>query len=367
MSFASAVRSCRPGLVTVVPGFGATPAWESLGRPPFCYHEEIACGLAHGAALVGVRAATLMKTHGLLKAANQVSSSLSCGVRAGLVHLVFEDPEAQHSDNVLQAGPFLDALGMPWLEAGDAPEATLPEAFARSERLGLPVAWVVDGRTISPETPEPMPPPASSPSGPRDPQRHLVSPFFAGYQHQVLQARLAGRPADSVPRPPLPPLPGLPAFRLLEPFLEVLREVRPEFVAGDATMASASGLPPYGCVDAVTCIGGSLPMALGALAVGLPEAWAVVGDFSFLTMGPLALLEAVHRGLPLKVILVSNGIAAATGGQAVDSALVDLALAPYASQTRRLAPGEDPRGALGELRETPGLRILVVEVDPGAA
>ena len=364
---ASALRACSPGLVTAVPGFGVTPAWEALGRPLLSYHEEIACGLAHGASLCGVRSASLVKTHGLLKAANQVSSALSCGVRAGWVILVFEDPLASHSDNVLSARPFLEALGLPFLSCDDDPERILPEAFQRAERVGLPVAVVMDGRTLyqgDPESPpEPWTAPAHpAPSAPRDPQRHLVAPIFAPYQHEVLQARRAGLPADSVPRPPLPSVPGRPEIRAMEPFFRALRDHRPPFVAGDTTLSSLYGLPPFGCIDAVTCMGGSLPMALGALAVGVPEAWAVAGDFSFLSTGPLALLEAVQRDLPLKVAVLANGVAAATGGQPVSQALLDRALGPYASRVRRLLPGEDPGPCLEAVRRDPGLRILLVDL-----
>lgn len=353
MNVASVLRSGRPGLITAVPGFGVTSVWEGLGRPRLSYHEEVACGMAHGAALNGVRAASLMKTHGLLKAANAISSGLSCGVRAGLVHLVFEDPEARHSDNFLSAGPFLDALGLP--------QADLETAFDHSERLQLPVAVVLDGRTVAAETaPDPVVHP-TTPTPPRDPQRHLVMPLFTAYQQQVLQARREGRDPEAIARPPLPALPDLPAMR---PFFEEFRRHRPAFVAGDTTLASLFGLPPYECVDAVTCMGGSLPLALGALAAGLPEAWAVAGDFSFLSMGPLALLEAVQRDLPLKVLVVANGVAAATGGQPLDPRLLDLALAPYASQVRRLSPGDDPGPILAAMRQSRSLGLLVLDLPP---
>jgi len=366
---AAALRALCPGPITVVPGFGVSPVWEALGRPPLSYHEEIACGLAHGASLAGVRAATLIKTHGLLKAANQVSSALSCGVRAGWVLLVFEDPLAQSSDNVLAARPFLEALGLPHLGGDDDPQAVLAEAFDRSERSGLPVAVVVDGRGLDqdPSAPAPAPwalalPPILPP--PRDPQRHLVAPLFAPYQHQVLQARLAGRPADSVPRPPLPALPERPEVQAMAPFFQAFREQRSPFVAGDTTLSSLYGLPPFDCVDAATCLGGSLPMALGALTAGVPEAWALAGDFSFLSMGPLALLEAVQRKLPLKIAIFANGVAAATGGQPISLYLLDMALAPYASRTRHLLPGLDPHPLLRATREAQGLQILLVDLRP---
>ena len=369
---ASALQACCPAVVTAVPGFGVTPVWEALGRPPLSHHEEVACGVAHGAALTGVRAASLLKTHGLLKAANQVSSGLSCGVRGGLVHLVFEDPEARHSDNLLEATPLLQALGLPFLRCEGPPEPVLAEAFSRSEEHGLPVAVVVDGRGLSlpgpdPDLPRPASGPLPSPVAPRDPQRHLVGPLFAAYQHEVLQARRSGRPAGSVPRPPLPPLPDTPAIRAMEPFFQAFRLERPDFVAGDTSLSSLYGLPPFGCVDAVTCLGGSLPMALGALAAGLPEAWALAGDFSFLSMGPLALLEAVARELPLKGVVFANGVAAATGGQPVDPRLVELALAPYASRVLRMDPDQPPGPVLAQMRRTAGLQLLVVELAQGSA
>lgn len=81
-AIADTLRDSHVRLVTAVPGHGATQTYAAWQRgkevpPPFSFHEEVAVGMVHGAALRGHRSAVLLKAHGFLKAANAVDAVLA--------------------------------------------------------------------------------------------------------------------------------------------------------------------------------------------------------------------------------------------------------------------------------------------------
>lgn len=379
---ARSLLSLDCSLFTHVPGFGGTEVFAALGEllspPPVgSFHEEVAVGLAHGAALKGRRTAVLMKTHGYLKAANAISDALFCGTSAGLVLVLFEDLDGSHSDSIFHIEPLLEAMQIPYLRLErHSVVSTLRAVFARSEQLSLPCVVVVDSALVhepaladeaAPEpSPEPLPAP---PSYQRDLQQHLVGPLFSGYQRQVLDAKLAGREWSAVPRPTLPSIeqvpPGMrPTVAMYRGFYEVFREFRGDTVIGDTSVASMFALPPFGCIDAVSYMGGSVPLALGALLAGHENVWAVSGDFSFLAAGHIALSEALSRGLPLRVALFRNGRAQATGGQPLPSAPLDAVLHGYERYVRSIADPQDKAevtAALSEATAAAELRVVVLE------
>lgn len=338
------------GVAAWVPGLGVTGCAEAYaavaGRAaPPSFHEEVAVGCAHGAAIAGMRSAVAMKTHGLLKAANAVSDAVFCGTTAAFVLVIADDPTGIQSDSVIAAGPVLDALELPWVASGPATiGCDLSRIVARSERLGLPAAIVIDAADAS--TPavatdaEPVPP---SPTYRRDPVRHLLVPALIRHQRAVLSARLAG--TDPPPPPPLPRFPdGIPprwrpALDRYGPLFRAFAARRSSFTAGDIGISSCYGFPPYDAIDVVTYMGGAIPLAIGAHLAGRTDAWAVTGDFSFISAGHLGLLEAVAREVPLRILLLANGQAETTGGQPVPSSLLDRVLDGYADA---IVPLDDP-------------------------
>ncbi len=377
---ARALRDARATVVTCVPGAGATlvyEAWTHLAGAPVCYsfHEETAFLIAHGASLAGCRTAVLVKTHGLAKAGNAVVDALSAGTGAGFVILVFDDREGAHSDSILESGALLRGFRIPCLAPTPAGYyRAVIEAFARSETLRLPVAVRIASDTLAGRTttaparrqgPIPRPYPWR-----RNVAQHVLCPPLARYQRAVLDAKLAGRPWRRLRPPPLPRIPdGLPAAwqpvaRLYAPLFEVFRTLRGEVVAGDTGISSLFAFPPYACIDLCTCMGGSLPLAIGALLAGRRSAWAVTGDFSFLAAGQLGLLEAARRGLPLKVLILDNRQAETTGGQPVPAGLLETALRGYAGHVTVIRHPHDPRAAEPVLRaasRAATLRIVVTE------
>ncbi len=379
---AQAVVDAGAGVVTHVPGFGVTQIFDAIRkiggiRHPISFHEETAYTLAHGAALAGRRAAVLIKTHGLAKAANSVTDSLSAGTTAGLVVLAAEDKFGRHSDNILAFATLARGLGIPFERPPiqDIQRAIF-DAFRRSEALQLPVAIAVDVDDLAGEgvymPGAPLPP---SPSYRRDIARHLLCPFLADYQQQVLKAKLAGADWQTLQPPELPKVPDdLPQQwqTMMKPYLPLfgsfhrLREAGEigDIVAGDVGVGSLFAFPPFDGIDLCTYMGGSLPLAIGALLGGRQRAWAITGDFAFIAAGQLGLLEAVQRGLALKVLILNNGCSATTGGQPIPQGMLERMLQAYAPSVRFIADPEDAGNVEAVLREAAQameLRIVVAK------
>ncbi len=353
-ALARVAQGCGVRVVTHVPGFGASETfatWQELSACPASLHEEVAFGVAHGAALTGAPAVCLVKMHGLLKAANALVDALLMGVSAGFVTVVFEDPKGRHSDGILPTARILDALEVPFEWASD-PRA-LAEALHASQAQGLPRVLVMESDAVGEAFTGALPArPLREAEWSPDPVGQMACPLFGEHQRHVLLARLGGAPPPAAPA--LPSVEGLPprwqpTVALYREWMEAaLRPGRPAFVAGDTGLASLLGLEPLRAVDCIGWMGGSVPLALGALAGGLESAWAVTGDFSFAAAGYLGWLEALQRGLPLSVLLFDNGCAAATGGQPVDrSLLARLLTGPEVVRVERpselLVTGEGPR------------------------
>jgi TPP-dependent indolepyruvate ferredoxin oxidoreductase alpha subunit len=373
-AIAKTLRRSHVRLVTAVPGHGATQtyaAWQqgSDASPPFSYHEEVAVGMAHGASLLGHRAAVLLKAHGFLKAANAIADSLATGTTAGLLFVVFHDPTGAHSDSVLEIEGAARDLGLSVHRPDpEASLAAITRALRYAESQAFPHLVILNADAASSDAPA-APEPLSAPTVEyeRDVARHVCCPLFAEYQHSVFQARLDGIDPDTVPRPDLPAVPD----ELPEPYRPVAEQYQPLFraladrpravAAGDTTVGTLFALPPVGAVDLCTYMGGSLPLALGGQAVGETPAWAVTGDFGFVAAGHLGLLEAQQRGLPLNVVLLENRRAHATGGQPVSKQAIDTVLAGHHERVVSLDAPTDPaacRDALAAAADRDGRAIV---------
>jgi len=69
----------------------------------------------------------------------------------------------------------------------------------------------------------------------------------------------------------------------------------------------------------------------------------VTGDYAFLAAGHMGLIEAQARRIPLKVLIMDNGCAMATGGQPVPEGLLERALGGWTSFVHRIDKPADPR------------------------
>jgi TPP-dependent indolepyruvate ferredoxin oxidoreductase alpha subunit len=281
--------------------------------------------MSHGAAMAGKRAVVLMKSHGMLKAANSVSDSLYCGVNAALLTIVFTDAGGHHSDSILDINPFLDGIGIPWQQAQNQRiYSQVQDLITESERTRLPQVLVMESA----------------------------------------EAGEAARPAE-------PDVPVLPAavperwrrhIELYSPLFRVFRELRGEMVTGDTGISSLFACPPFDCIDITTCMGGSVPLGAGALWAGCGNVWAVTGDFAFLAAGHLGLIEARQRGLPLKVLLLRNGRSVTTGGQPVPRHLLDSVLRGYEDCLLTINDPADDRETRQKLAEAASAKGPVIVV-----
>ncbi|MEW6365843.1 MAG: thiamine pyrophosphate-dependent enzyme [Acidobacteriota bacterium] len=367
---------CR--VVTYVPGSGATQVFDAYcalthADLPISYHEEVAYTVAHGAGLFGSRAAALMKAHGFAKAANSIIDSLAAGTTAAVVALVFDDKRGRHSDSILDAPALVKGTGIPFRVALLHDIAgELSDAFAQSEKLGLPVALVIDADELDHETtatPVQIPPPAGVYE--RDVTRMVLCPIFAEYQSRVRYAKLSGVDWRLLGRPDVPLVPeGLPeAYRDIAAsyatLFDVFREIRGSVVTGDTGASTFFAFPPYDCVDVRTHMGGSVALALGAYLAGFKDAWAVTGDFSYIAAGHLGVVEALSRGIPTKILILDNHHALTTRGQPISPGALDALLGGYTSYVRHISDPANRSEVETVLREAAGadsMRIVVAAV-----
>ncbi len=352
---ARALEDAGAKVVTHVPATGAVTLFDTHARltgatPCYAFNEEVAYTMAHGAALAGARSAAIIKSHGLAKAGNSVIDSITLGTTAGFVAIVIDDPSGRHSDTVFDCESFLKGTGMPFKKAArETIYGALIECFLWSEEIGIPVALFVDTALVFSETAcerRRLRPLAASYK--RDPLRHVLCPPLAGYQQKVLNAKFARTDWRAVAAPALPAVPeGLPpawreAASQYVPLFEVFEALRPEipFVCGDTGLSSLFAFAPFACVDACSYYGGSIPLAIGFQLAGFGRAWAVTGDYAFLAAGHMGLIEALARRIPLKVLVMDNGRAMATGGQPIPAGLLEQVLNGWGASVSRI---ENPR------------------------
>jgi indolepyruvate ferredoxin oxidoreductase alpha subunit len=86
-------------------------------------------------------------------------------------------------------------------------------------------------------------------------------------------------------------------------------------VNSDIGCYSLGAAPPYSAIESIVCIGASIGMARGAADAGIPYAFAVIGDSTFIHSGITALIDAVRADTPMTVIILDNSTVAMTGCQ----------------------------------------------------
>ena len=376
---AAALVDAGVRVVTHVPASGAVEVYDAFcvltgQKKIYSYNEEPAHAIAHGAAIGGVRAAALLKSHGFAKAANSVVDSIVAGNTAGFVVLVFDDKSGAHSDTVLDTRALVE--GTKILHISPAPAkayAEIKEAFQTSEQFQIPVAVILDSDDLA--TPVEISRELTvlaMPAYQRDVYRYLLCPLLAPYQHQALLARLAGRPPPDA-RPALPRVPDQlppkfkPAALAYQPVFDAFRKIKDPgtVVAGDAGTSSLFALPPYDCVDITTYYGGSIPLAIGLHLAGHSNTWAICGDFAFIAAAHAGLPEALQRNIPLKIIVFNNRVAAATGGQPAQPGVFEHVIGGWRDFVRSIpsdAPPAEIDQLFSEVAASSRLEIVIVEV-----
>jgi sulfopyruvate decarboxylase subunit beta len=115
-------------------------------------------------------------------------------------------------------------------------------------------------------------------------------------------------------------------------------------------------------------MGLALPLALGlAVAQSSRPVFVVEGDGGLLMhLGSLVTIGAVAPQ-NLTVLLIQNGVHAASGGQALTNAKLDLASLARSTaigDARNITTAEEFGAALGSTRDSKGARVLVLSTKP---
>lgn len=148
------------------------------------------------------------------------------------------------------------------------------------------------------------------------------------------------------------------------PFFNVFKQYKGDIVTGDTSASSNFSLPPYNCIDLVTHIGGSVPLAGGAFLAGYKKVWALTGDFGFISAGHIGLLDIFNRQLPIKIVIFYNKEAAATGGQKIPKNLLKHLLAGYNNYILHVSNPNDPielNQVISEAYNSDTIKIVIVD------
>lgn len=360
-----------------VPGWGGTEVYRQAidqnadFRSKICYNEEAALGMSLGSAQASSRSALLIKTHGLPKATNALLSGMSVLLNAAALIFVFDDVEGKSSDNVLNILPLLGGLETPWFDlTPDHPEKLL-QALIASEYGQMPVIVYVRCHDLVQKlsgTAEKIKM-SKLPALPliqnqlKFPHRLCflknAAPVVSTLQRAWLLKRLSlvaqwraleileldehhlllrqqylleweqqfdsnfFSSIDSILPPKL-----MEAFSTYRPFFNAFKKISThfvtQFVSGDAGTSSLYAFPPFHCITTTTYMGGAPGMALGAWMGGAEKCWAITGDFSFLGGGILGWQEIISAQAPIKLVILYNAQASATGGQEVNAELYEI-------------------------------------------
>lgn len=146
------VRGALEADVKVVSAYPGSPTTEILDTfseilPKFDYkmeiatNEKVALETCAGAAMVGLRSISSMKSVGLNVASDSFFSLSYTGVKGGMVIIAADDPQAHSSQSEQDGRPFGPNAYVPMLEPSDPAEAKrmVKAAFGLSEKYSVPV------------------------------------------------------------------------------------------------------------------------------------------------------------------------------------------------------------------------------------
>lgn len=166
-------------------------------------NEKVALEVAAAASLCGVRALCAMKQNGLNVAADFLLNLNTCGIGAGLVLVVCDDPSGLSSTNEQDSRHCAHVGDLPLLEPGDpaAARRLTTWAFELSEEVGLPVLLRSVTRVSHASasvTLGPLPPPGPPPRF--DHARPVIGlPVVPAHRHLHAQLARAARAYVAAP------------------------------------------------------------------------------------------------------------------------------------------------------------------------
>jgi indolepyruvate ferredoxin oxidoreductase alpha subunit len=118
-------------------------------------------------------------------------------------------------------------------------------------------------------------------------------------------------------------------------------------------------LDSTGLIDVCLCMGSSIAICAGISEVTGSKNLAVIGDFSYQFNGYPSILEAYHRGVSMDIVLLDDGRASSTGGQASIAAIRPEDVAHYLHTYKELQYQELPDGGF-VAHDAPGISMYRV-------
>ncbi|HPN37033.1 MAG TPA: thiamine pyrophosphate-dependent enzyme [Melioribacteraceae bacterium] len=364
-------------IVTYVPGHGASDVYDSYCEkiqkiPILSFHEETAYSIAHGGSIVGHRTAVLMKAQGFMKAANAVTDSQYAQNCAGFVTFIFDDTIGSNSDNILEINPILKGMYFPFKVVNvETLYDDIIKAYLFSEQNKRPVAVIIDCKLIDKKVELKQNLNLKKQfKYERNILNSVVSPLFADYQYKIFKAKNNNIDIKTIDLPNIPIMPNginekyKAAISKYIPFFDVFKQYKGDVVTGDTSTSSNFALPPYNCIDIVTHIGGSIPLAGGVYMAGYKNVWALTGDFGFISAGHIGLLDIFNRQLPIKIVIFYNKEASATGGQKIPKNLLKHLLAGYNNYILHISNPNDPielNKVISEANNSDTIKIIIVD------
>ena len=176
------------------PGFHSNELHEALGGEITSVNERTAYACGWGASLAGARVVVSLKNVGLNDAADPFLNSIVLGCNGGLVLALFDDCDAQHSQNRMDSRHYFDFFGGLWIDPISVQGAYLAarDSLSWSERFSTPVVIRVTNilyNRYERHTAQGAVLPQPSPQFSRDPQRWVIHPRNAQAQEIALAKR----------------------------------------------------------------------------------------------------------------------------------------------------------------------------------
>ena len=176
------------------PGFHSNELQDALDGRSISINEKSAMAFGWGASLAGRRTVVSFKNVGLNDAADAFLGSVLLGCHAGLVVVLFEDCDLQHSQNRQDSRFYQTCYGGLWFDPPDIQSAYdfARTSFALSEQLGSPVVLRVTNilYNMRGDFSRAGTAAASGPEGfVRDPSRWVAHPVNAAEQERALERR----------------------------------------------------------------------------------------------------------------------------------------------------------------------------------
>lgn len=179
-------------VATNYPGFRSNELSDRLGCALTSVDEKNAFAVAWGASLAGKRSVVTMKNVGLNDAADAYLNALTLGVNGGLVLVVFDDVDLDHSQVRMDSRPYAGFYGGLWLEPSSSTRAYElgHQALEASEQLSTPVVIrVTNILALQDRPPDRRPASRGDRTFIRDPERWVIHPRNAARQEEALGRR----------------------------------------------------------------------------------------------------------------------------------------------------------------------------------